>query len=80
MDDFVHRLHNEEYTDKIHSELQRHIDVVMRGYKEADAILGNGGQEVIDTMSQAFRRVRPDKEAQSVREYLDFRHDNVGAQ
>lgn len=51
----------------------------MQSYKKADAALGNGGQEVINTMSKAFRRVRPDKEFQTVREYLDFRHDNVGA-
>lgn len=41
---------------------------------------GNGGEEVINTMRKAFQRRRPEGEFATVRDYLEFRHDNVGAQ
>ncbi len=59
--------------------LQKHIDSVMQGFREADSIVGNAGQEVIDAMSMSFRRMRPEKDFQTLRQYLEFRHDNVGA-
>lgn len=60
--------------------LQKHIDSVMQGFRNADSIVGNGGQEVIEAMSLSFRRMRPEKDFQNLGQYLEFRHDNVGAE
>ena len=79
MNDFVERL-NKESTRPGDSELQQHISGVLRGFRAADQAKGNGGEEVINTMRKAFQRRRPDGEFPTVREYLEFRHDNVGAQ
>lgn len=59
--------------------LQKHIDSVMHGFRKADSVVGNAGQEVIKAMSQSFRRMRPEKDFQTLGQYLEFRHDNVGA-
>ena len=60
--------------------LQKHIDSVMRGFRNADSIAGNAGREVIEAMSLSFRRMRPEKDFQTLGQYLEFRHDNVGAE
>ena len=80
VNDFVQRLNNESLQSPDDSALQQHIDSVLRGFQAADQVKGNAGEEVIDSMRRAFRRVRPSGEFMSVREYLDFRHENVGAQ
>ena len=49
------------------------------GFRKADSGSEKGGYEVIEAMSKSFRRMRPEKASESLREYLDFRHDNVGA-
>ena len=80
IDDFVQRLGTgtlETHSDTV---LQKHIDSVMQGFRRADSIVGNAGQEVIDAMSMSFRRMRPEKGFQTLRQYLEFRHDNVGAE
>ena len=61
------------------SQLQQHIDSVIDGFRKADSIAGSAGHEVIKAMSQAFRRMRPERQFGSLRQYLEFRHDNVGA-
>ena len=62
------------------SELQNHIDAVMQGFRRADSETGTAGHEVIEAMRQSFRRMRPEKKFQTLRQYLNFRHDNVGAE
>jgi hypothetical protein len=79
VNDFVERL-NKEWTRPEDSELQQHISDILRGFRAADQATGSGGEEVINTMRKAFQRQRPDGEFPTVREYLDFRVDNVGAQ
>lgn len=59
--------------------LQQHIDFVMIGFRNADRAAGNAGREVIGTMSKSFRRMRPKVHFRTIRQYLEFRHDNVGA-
>ena len=59
--------------------LQKHINSVMQGFRKADSIVGNAGEEVIEAMRMSFRRMRPGKEFQTLGQYLEFRHDNVGA-
>ena len=59
--------------------LQKHIDSIMQGFRKADSIVGNAGQEVIEAMRLSFRRMRPEKDFQTLGQYLEFRHDNVGA-
>lgn len=59
--------------------LQKHIDSVMQGFRKADSTVGNAGQEVIDAMSMSFRSMRPEKDFQTLRQYFEFRYDNVGA-
>ena len=61
------------------SRLQQHIDTVMMGFRNADLTAGNAGAEVIGAMSKSFRRMRPNMQFRTLRQYLEFRHDNVGA-
>ena len=79
VEDFVKRVNNHVSSSPSDTELQKHIDSVMRGLRKADSIIGSGGQEVIEAMSQSFQRMRPEMQFQTVRQYLEFRHDNVGA-
>lgn len=62
------------------SELQDHIDAIMQGFRSADSEFGTAGHEVVEAMRQSFRRLRPEKRFQTLRQYLEFRHDNVGAE
>lgn len=79
MEDFVHRINNFREHSASDSHLQQHIDSVMRGFRNADFTAGNAGKEVIEAMSESFRRMRPKQEFKTLRQYLEFRHDNVGA-
>lgn len=78
MEDFVNRINNtiKSPSDSI---LQQHVDSIVQGFRNADSIAGNAGHEVVEAMSLSFRRMRPDQHFQSLRQYLEFRHDNVGA-
>lgn len=76
----MNRLDNDASQKPSDSELQRHINSVIRGFRRADSGAENGGHEVIEAMSKSFRRMRPAKVFENLREYLDFRHDNVGAE
>lgn len=52
----------------------------MQGFRKADSTIGNAGQEVIEAMRQSFQRMRPEKDFQTLGQYLEFRRDNVGAE
>lgn len=79
IDDFVQRLGTGALETPSEIVLQKHIDSIMQGFRKADSIVGNAGQEVIEAMSLSFRRMRPEKDFQTLGQYLEFRHDNVGA-
>ena len=79
VEDFVQRLSNDALKTASDSELQKHIDTVMQGFRKADSAVGNGGREVIEAMSNSFRRMRPEMKFHTLEQYLEFRHDNVGA-
>lgn len=53
--------------------------MIMQGFRKADSTLDKAGHAVVEAMSQSFRRMRPERKFHSLRQYLDFRHDNVGA-
>ena len=73
------RLTNDELDGPSKTELQSHIDMIMQGFRKADSTLGKAGHAVIEAMSQSFRCMRPERKFHSLRQYLDFRHDNVSA-
>lgn len=52
----------------------------MQGFRKGDSTAGNGGREVIEAMGQSFQRMRPEKDFQTLGQYLEFRRDNVGAE
>ena len=79
VEDFVNRINNFKEHSASDSQLQHHIDSVMLGIRNADLLAGNAGKEVIDAMSESFRRMRPKMQFRNLRQYLEFRHDNVGA-
>ena len=79
VDDFVQRLGTGAVETLADNVLQKHIDSVIQGFRKADSIVGNAGEEVIKAMSLSFRRMRPEKDFQTLGQYLEFRHDNVGA-
>ena len=60
--------------------LQKHIDSVMQGFRKADYTAGDAGQEVIEAMRRSFQRMRPEKDFQTLGQYLEFRRDNGGAE
>ena len=79
MEDFVNRI---THTIKRPSDslLQQHVDSIIQGFRDADSVAGNAGHEVVEAMSRSFRRMRPKQQFQSLGRYLEFRHDNVGAE
>ena len=79
MEDFVNRINNVVLQSPSASPLQQRIDSVMNGFRNADLTAGNAGHEVIEAMSKSFRRMRPELQFRTLRQYLEFRHDNVGA-
>ena len=79
MEDFVNRINNTKQHLSPNSRLQDHIDSIISGFQSADLAAGNAGREVIDAMSKSLRRIRPDFQFRTVRQYLDFRHENVSA-
>lgn len=79
VEDFLNRINNFKDHSASDSLLQRHTDAVMLGFRNADLVAGNAGKEVIDMMSKSFRYMRPKMQFRSLRQYLQFRHDNVGA-
>lgn len=80
MEDFVQRLSHDALNTSADTPLQKHIDSVVCGFRDADSNGSNAGHEVIEVIRQSFRRMRPETKFQTLREYLDFRHDNVGAE
>ncbi|KAL8648625.1 MAG: hypothetical protein Q9210_004880 [Variospora velana] len=79
VEDFVNRINNIKEHLSPNSRLQHHIDSIISGFRAADLAAGNAGQEVIDAMSKSLRRIRPGFQFRTLRQYLDFRHDNVSA-
>ncbi|KAL8880502.1 MAG: hypothetical protein Q9215_003696 [Flavoplaca cf. flavocitrina] len=79
VEDFVNRINNIEEHLSPNSRLQHHIDSIISGFRAADLAAGNAGQEVIEAMSKSLRRIRPGFQFRTLRQYLDFRHDNVSA-
>lgn len=55
------------------------MDDIVRGIECEDAAGGDGGKEMLDALRDAFRYVHPDKGFQTIKDYLHFRHFNVGA-
>lgn len=76
----MNRINNTKKHLSPNSRLQHHVDSVISGFQTADLAAGNAGREVIDAMSKALCRIRPGFEFRTLRQYLDFRHDNVNAE
>ena len=79
MEDFANRINN-TLKSPSDSLLQQHVDSMTQGFRNADSIAGNAGHEVVEAMIRSFRRMRPEQQFQSLRGYLEFRHDDVGAE
>lgn len=79
VEDFVNRINNFRQHSLSDSLLQQHIDSVMMGFRKSSHAASNAGEEVINAMSKSFRRMRPTLQFSTLRQYLEFRHDNVGA-
>jgi len=75
----LRRLNGPNSSDSTSSELQRHIDSIVEGTQEEDAIAGNGGKEMFNALRGAFLCVHVNKNFQTVNDYLEFRRLNVGA-
>ncbi|KAF7513032.1 hypothetical protein GJ744_011298 [Endocarpon pusillum] len=78
-DDFMCRLKGDDTSEPTGSELQRHIDSILRSIEEEDEIEGNGGRDMIAALRRAFKCVHPQGDFETVNSYLDFRNENVGA-
>ena len=78
--DFLRRLEGHHTPDSKPSAFQTYMDGIIADIEAEDSAGGgDGGKEMLEALRQGFRCVRPDRDFQSVNEYLQFRRQNVGA-
>ena len=57
--------------------LQNRVSEIRRGLLEQDAIAGNGGADIVAALLDFCRHSPPATDFASVREYLDYRYEDV---
>lgn len=62
----------------VESPLQQHLLTIREGLLRGDEEEGNGGIEVLQETIE-FCRHRPPSDFKSVRQYLDYRYEDVGS-
>lgn len=57
--------------------LQKRISEVHQGFLQEDAVIGNGGIDVINALIDFCQHPQPKTKFSGVREYLDYRYKDV---
>jgi hypothetical protein len=75
-DDFVARIEGRTSNSIADTPLQKRIDEIREGFLRGDSEAGNGGAQVLETLVDFCKHSYP-KDFSGVREYLDYRFEDI---
>jgi hypothetical protein len=75
-DDFVARIEGRTSNSIADTPLQKRIDEIREGFLRGDSEAGDGGVQVLKTLADFCKHSYP-KDFSGVREYLDYRFEDI---